>query len=351
MSDQRRRVQPRVPLLFVATLVVLVAVLAGVFVWVQGQSGNQSAAPSAPPATSGSPTATPSPKPTRSAPAVPVDKLRGRAVNILLLGSDTREPNAKVAAAKVASDQRADAIIMVHITADRKHAYGISVMRDTWAAIPGYGFSKINDGLALGGVPLMTQTLEALFRVHIDHTVLIDFGRFKGLVDALGGVEVDVRTPFTSTHDGGHVFGPGKQTLTGAQALEFVRERYAFTDGDYQRVRDQQTFVKGLIAKLLSPKTVTNPETLRKVVSSVSSFFAVNAGLDASSAAGLAYSLRNIRLQDGVFFALPTAGVGTSDDGRSIVLQDPATITKIRAALAGDRVAQYIKDSGVQLAR
>jgi LCP family protein required for cell wall assembly len=350
MSDQRRRVQPKV-LLFLVTLGVLVSVLAGVFVWVQGHPGNRAAAPAIPAATSASPTATPSPKPTPSAPPVPVDKLRGRGVNILLLGSDTREPNAKAAAARVATDQRADAIIVVHITADRRHAYGISVMRDTWAAIPGHGFSKINDGLALGGVPLMTQTVESLFRVHIDHAVLIDFGRFTGLVDALGGVEVDVRTPFTSTHDSGHVFGPGKQTLTGAQALEFVRERYAFTDGDYQRVRDQQTFVKALIAKLLSPKTLTNPETLRKVVSSVSSFFAVNAGLDASAVAGLAYSLRNIRLQDGVFFALPTAGVGTSDDGRSIVLQDSAAITKIRAALAGDRVAQYIKDSGIQLAR
>jgi LCP family protein required for cell wall assembly len=264
------------------------------------------------------------------------------------MGSDTRENNAKATAGRVATDQRADALFLIHVTADRKNIYGISVMRDLWAEIPGFGYSKINDGLAWGGVPVMRQTAGALFGQRIDHSILIDFGRFKGLVDALGGVKVDVKTPFTSTHDSGHTFPPGVQTLNGAWALEFVRERYAFSDGDYQRVRNQQTFMKALVAELLQPKTLTNPVTLRKTIGSLTSLVAVSTGLDQSALAGLAYSMRNVRLQNTVFFALPTAGVGTSFDGRSIVLQDPAALAQLRTALARDRVGQYLRDSGIR---
>lgn len=354
MSDTQRRVQPKV-LAFIVTLGLLIPLLAGLYFWSQARANGPETAPSAtsaPPATSPTPkpkATTPAPKP--KPPAPPVDRLRGKPVNILVMGSDTRENNAKKAAGRIASDQRSDVTMLIHVTADRKNVYGISVMRDLWTAIPGYGYSKVNDGLALGGVPLMKQTIESLLGQGIDHAIVLDFGRFVSLVDALGGVRVDVKTPFTSTHDSRHTFPQGVQTLNGAHALEFVRERYAFADGDFQRVRNQQTFMKALIAEILLPKNLSNPVTLRKVVTSVSSFFAVSAGLDKSAVAGLAYSLRNLRLQDATFFSLPTAGFGTSATGQSIVLQDPAALAQIRTALARDRVGQYIKASGVPVIR
>lgn len=354
MSDTQRRVQPKV-LAFIVTLGLLIPLLAGLYFWSQaGANGPESApsAPTAPPATSPTPkpkATTPAPKP--KPPAPPADRLRGKPVNILLIGSDTRGTNAKDTVRRLATDQRADTLFLIHVSADRKSVHGISVMRDLWAEIPGYGYSKINDGLAWGGVPAMRQTVGALLGRHIDHSIVIDFGRFVELVDALGGVRVDVRTPFTSTHDSQHTFPQGVQKLNGAHALEFVRERYAFSDGDYQRVRNQQTFVKALIAELLQPKTVTNPVTLRKTVASLSRIVAVSTGLDQETLAGLAYSLRNLPLKNAAFFALPTAGVSTSFDGRSIVLQDPAALAQIRTALARDRVDQYIKASGVPVIR
>ena len=74
-------------------------------------------------------------------------------------------------------------------------------MRDLWVDIPGYGAAKINAGLELGGVPLMTQTVEALLGQHIDHTVMLDFQGFAAMTDALGGVDVDIKQPFTGTVD------------------------------------------------------------------------------------------------------------------------------------------------------
>ncbi|WP_457972921.1 LCP family protein [Arthrobacter sp. D1-17] len=348
MSDAQRRVQPRL-LAFLVALGLLVPLFAACNFWSAGSSntpGATSAAP--PPATSAAATpkkSIPAPKPK---PVPPVDALRGRAVNILLIGSDTRGTNAKDTVRRVDTDQRADALFLVHVSADRKSVHGISVMRDLWADIPGYGYSKINDGLAWGGVPAMRDAVGALFSQRIDHAIVIDFGRFVELVDALGGVRVDVRTPFTSTHDSRHTFPQGVQNLNGAHALEFVRERYAFSDGDYQRVRNQQTFLKALVAELLQPRILTNPETLRKTVASLSRTVAVSTGLNQETLAGLAYSLRNLQLKNTAFFALPTAGVGTSFDGRSIVLQNPAALAGIRTALARDRVGQYIREAGIR---
>ena len=113
-------------------------------------------------------------------------------------------------------------------------------------------------------------------------------------------------------------------------------------------MRNQQTFLKALIAELVSPKTLTNPVTLRKTVGYLSSLVPVSTGLDQSAMAGLAYSLRSVRMQDAVFFSLPTAGVGTSPDGRSIVLQDSVALAQLRNYLARDRVGQYIRDRAMK---
>ena len=84
------------------------------------------------------------------------------------------------------------------------------------------------------------------------------------------------------------------------------------------------------------------------VLRDLSSLVPVSTGLDQSAMAGLAYSLRSVRLQDAVFLSLPTSGVGTSPDGRSIVLQDTVALAQLRSALARDRVGQFIRDRGIK---
>ena len=82
--------------------------------------------------------------------------------------------------------------------------------------------------------------------------MLVDFKGLWDATDALGGVDVNVTVPFTSSTDSGYYFAPGINHISGAEALQFVRERYAFADGDFQRIRNQQTFLKAFIGKFMS---------------------------------------------------------------------------------------------------
>ena len=263
------------------------------------------------------------------------------AVNILVIGSDSREATEVGAVSGAATDQRADTLMLMHIPADRKNIHTISLMRDLWVQIPGHGESKINSALAQGGVPLMVQTVESIFGQRIDHVAMVDFESFKGLTDALGGVEVNVGMPFTSKH-GKFTFTRGVNTMNGEQALGFVRERNAFADGDYQRVRNQQSFMKAILAKTIDARTLSNPGTIANVVTTVSPYISVDKGLNAATVGGLGVELNGVRQQDIAMFTLPTQGTGTSVDGQSIVLPDPSAIAKISTALAEDRLGDYV---------
>lgn len=266
------------------------------------------------------------------------------AMNILVMGSDTRGSAELDVDTAASTDQRADTLMLVHIPADRKNVYAVSLMRDLWVDIPGKGESKINSALAQGGVPLMVQTVESLFQQRIDHVAMVDFEGFKGLTDALGGVEVDVKIPFAPAKGPmkGHYYDAGKQTLNGAEALAFVRERMSFSDGDYQRVRNQQAYMKAIISKTIARETLTNPGTVNSMVTAVSPFVSVDKSFDAAAIGSLALGMRDIRASDTVMFTLPTLGTGTSSDGQSIVVADHTAISEIASALSKDQLGAYI---------
>lgn len=277
--------------------------------------------------------------------AFPVESTRPKktdtSMNILVMGSDSRgaaEPDT----ASTPTDQRADTLMLVHIPADRKNIYTMSVMRDLWVDIPGHGEAKINSALALGGTPLMVQTIESIFQQRIDHVAMIDFEGFKGLTDALGGVTVNTKLPFTSNDLKGQSFAPGQHTFNGTEALAFVRERHAYADGDYQRVRNQQEFLRAIIKKSTAGQTLSNPITINNMVGAVSPFVTVDKTFDSGAVAGLGLELKDIRAQNTVMFTLPTNGVGTSADGQSIVLADPDAIQKISAAMASGTLGEYV---------
>ncbi len=270
-----------------------------------------------------------------------------RSLNILVMGSDSRGASTDQAASGAASNQRADALMLVHIPADRSNIFSISLMRDLWVGIQDHGHAKINAALAFGGVPLMVQTVESMFGQRVDHVAMIDFEGFVGMTDAVGGVEVDIPKPFVSRHDR-ITFSAGPHTLDGVHALEFVRERYAFADGDYQRVRNQQAFVKALLAKNLSQDTVLNPLTVHNVVSAMSPFVSVDGGLDAATVIRLARELKDVQPDDMVMFTLPTRGTRTTTDGQSIVLPDLAAIDAISAAMSLDTLGDYVARNGLE---
>ncbi len=260
---------------------------------------------------------------------------------ILLLGSDTRaeiDPDD----INAAQDARSDTIMVVRIPEDRETIFTMSIMRDAWVDIPGYGEAKINAAMAYGGVPLTVEVVEDLIGPRIDRVAMIDFQGFQGLTDALGGVTLTNPTAFTS---GEYDFEAGNIHLNGAEALQFVRTRKAFAEGDYRRVQNQQAYIKAVVSTLLSRGTLTDPGRIKAAVEEISPYLTVDEGLTSAYLLGLLPSLRNVRAGDIVFFTAPTEGTGTSEDGQSIILLDPIRMAELKKAFETDTLAEYVESA------
>lgn len=275
----------------------------------------------------------------------PVKDPGDKSMNVLLMGADHG------GADQVTDDvidtggtgQRSDTMMLVHVPADREGIYVMSVMRDTWLEIPGHGKHKINSAMAFGGVPLVVQTLEGMFDSKIDHVAVVDFQGFRDLTTALGGVTVENKIPFTA-NDTDYFYPEGSLDLEGDRALRFVRERKSFSDGDYQRVENQQKFLKAVMDKLLRSETLTNPSKVYRVIDKVSPYVSLDDSLDAGTVAGLAIQFKGLRSDDVHLFTLPTAGTSTSADGQSIVLEDEQAVADVGEALSQDTMGSYFND-------
>ena len=265
--------------------------------------------------------------------------IKGPGTNILLLGSDTRTG----ADAALVSGSRADTIMLMHIPADGKGVYIISIMRDTWVNIPGYGPAKINAALNYGGISLQVATVENLVGVKIDHVAEIEFEGFKSLVNAIGGVDVQVPFAFTSNV---WSFTPGLMHLNGSGALSFVRERYSFADGDYQRVRNQRAFLRGLYSTMKAKGALSNVASFQSSIESLTDYMRVDQGLNAAQIAQIAAPVLTSGDTTMRMTTLPNAGPGWSYDGQSIIFVDQAANAQLAHALQHDTMDQFMATYG-----
>ena len=337
---------------WIAALLALVLVAAAVVAVISLNRTGQEAQPAASQTESPSPTPSDTPSETTPAPPLPppppppIPELPAAPMNVLVIGSDSRanarEQAAHTAATGEPSDHRSDSLMLVHVPADRRTLYVVSMMRDMWVDIPGYGGAKINSGLQLGGIDTTTRTVESLLGLHIDYTLMMDFHGFKLLTDGLGGIDVNVPLPFQSTHETQHVFSQGINHLNGQAALELARERYAFADGDFQRVRNQQALLRGILSRLTAGGGLNDVTGVRSLVDFAGCCLTVNQGFDPVQVAILAYSLRNLDPNAIGFMTLPTAGVGTIA-GQSVVLPDYGGISAVAAALREGRIAEFAR--------
>lgn len=263
------------------------------------------------------------------------------ATNILLLGSDSRDTTDPDLDGSEMTGFRSDAIMVAQISPDKQHVTIMSIMRDNWVAIEGYGEAKINAAFAFGGIPLAVNTVENFIGTRIDHGAIVDFQSFKGLTDALGGITIKNEIPFQASHDPEYYFGEGEITLNGDEALMFVRERYAFSDGDYQRVRNQQTYMMGLAGKLLSRETLLNPVKLTNTFEELEPFLVVDQDLTLPKVLGLGASASGLRIDDFKFFTSPTHGTGWSPDGQSIIVPDEEEMAKVQEHFKNGTLHEY----------
>lgn len=264
--------------------------------------------------------------------------------NILLAGVDAGESSRIVEELAdgewEAGWHRADAIMVLHVDADREDAYVISIPRDTWVTIDGWGEAKINAALSFGGPPLFVRTLEQFTGLRMDHMAIVDWNGFKDMTDALGGVRLEAGP---ASEDGsGDGAGPASAVeLDGQEALEYVRERYSLPRGDLDRVQRQQNVLRALSREAISTGTLTNPGKLSGVLDAVVDNVAVDADFTSGAMRELAFSLRGMRSDDVTYLTVPVRGLDRIA-GQSVVLVDRAGTRELFQAVRDDTVEEYL---------
>ena len=224
---------------------IVVSVLAGGYIYLDDTL--QAAAPNTPQA--------------KEARAATKPVLPGEATNVLLIGSDTRPSEG--------DPGRSDSLILVRMDPRRDFISMLSFPRDLYVPIPGYGTDKINAAYSLGAATTI-KTVEQLTGQPVNAYMIVDFTGFANLVDAVGGVYLDIDRRYFNLNDGSAATNydsidlqPGYQRLDGANALDYVRYRH--TDSTYSRDARQQTFLSELKRQTKDFGNLTNVTTFRKI--------------------------------------------------------------------------------------
>ncbi len=182
--------------------------------------------------------------------------------NIVVLGVDERTEENDVG--------RSDTLFVVMFDTDKKSASLLSIPRDTRVRIKGYGWDKINHAYAFGGRELTQRTVEELLGLKINNYVMVDFKGFTGLVDAIGGVDIDVEKDmyYYDYWDGFKIdLKKGRQHLDGKSAIQYVR--YRDEDGDIGLIARQQHFLMAVYDKISSANMLLRIPGLAKQITSM----------------------------------------------------------------------------------
>ncbi|WP_280220220.1 LCP family protein [Nocardia neocaledoniensis] len=254
--------------------------------------------------------------------------------NWLLVGSDGRgdlstEQEAELATGGDTGPERTDTIMLVHIPESGPTTM-VSLPRDSYVSVPGYGKDKLNASFALGGAPLLVQTVEVATGVRIDHYAQIGFGGFADVVDALDGIEMCLDEPIVDPLAGLDL-PAGCQKLSGPQALGFVRTR-ATPNADVDRMNHQRMFMSALLKKATSAGTLANPFALWPMATGVAGSLKVDDGDHIWNLAALGWALRG----DTVTTSVPIGGFDDTDVG-NVLLWDKSKAPGFFDALAKDQ--------------
>lgn len=243
-----------------------------------------------------------------------------RVMHVMILGVDRREDDVG----------RSDTMMVTAVDMDQKKAALLSVPRDTRVKIDGYGYEKINHAYAYGGHKLSQNAIENLLGVSIDHYILIDTKAFERIIDAIGGIDINVekRMYYEDPWDdnGGLVIDlyPGEQHLDGQKAIQYVR--YRDGEGDIGRIGRQQHFIKAVLAKVISPEMLPR---LPKLVEEVSS--AIKTDMSLAELLEFANTMKSVH--DNGLTAQMVPGQPAYIDDVSYWIPD---ITDLRALLASE---------------
>lgn len=279
--------------------------------------------------------------------------------NILLVGLDTRtdaqgnplpQDLLDQLHAGAASDggDNTDTMILIHIPAGGGNAVAFSIPRDSFVQLAGgYGKHKINSAYTyaqvaatntlhaqgVSGAQLNVQaaqagarnaikTVEQLTGLTVNHFAAVNLVGFYDVSEAVGGVPVCLNAPVHDPYSGAN-FPAGVQTLSGAQALAFVRQRHGLTGGDLDRIRRQQAFMASMAHTVLSAGTLTNPGKLSNLINAVKKTVTIDQGWDVFSFAQQMQSLSSGKIQ---FETIPVGNPDLRTSDGDAVEVDPAQV-------------------------
>ncbi|HET6704992.1 MAG TPA: LCP family protein [Amycolatopsis sp.] len=262
--------------------------------------------------------------------------------NFLMVGSDTRDGASAeegVGTADSTPGARSDTVMVAHIPADRKRVVVTSFPRDlevnrpecqrwdpvqsknTDEKVPAQKIAKLNTAYAVGGPACVTKVIQQITGLRINHFVGIDFNGFKEMVDAVHGVTIHNEIPIDDTILGKVLLQTGDVTISGDQALNFVRARHVKGDptSDYGRIKRQQEFIGALLRKVMSSDVVLDPGKLSDFITAFAkATFGDNLGVKQMMT--LAQSMKGLDPSKITFLTVPTVGTANSRGNEVLVL-------------------------------
>jgi LCP family protein required for cell wall assembly len=247
----------------------------------------------------------------------------GEGTNYLIVGSDSREglsdEQKKELHTGSADGKRTDSMMILHTGSNGPTL--ISLPRDSNVEIPTFVGSesgktfpgtgrqvKLNAAYAEDGPELLVRTVEANTGLHIDHYVEIGFAGFANIVDAVGGVEIEIPKGGMKDTKSGANFEAGPQTLNGEQSLAFVRTRYALARSDLDRTKNQQKFLAALANQTATPSTVLNPFKLYPTMSAGLDTLIVDKDMSLYDLADMFWAMKGVTGGDGKSMNIPISG-------------------------------------------
>ncbi|BBY26570.1 hypothetical protein GCM10023114_21850 [Mycolicibacterium sediminis] len=270
----------------------------------------------------------------------------GKGTTWLLVGSDSRqgltvEQQADLATGGDVGNGRTDTILVVHVPGLGSGAPTtmVSIPRDSYVSIPGYGEDKINAAFSLGGAALLAQTVEQATGIRLDHYAEIGFDGFAELVDAVGGVTMCPPEPISDPLAGIDL-PAGCQELDGRTALGYVRTR-ATPRADLDRMVNQRLFMSTLMQRATSASVLANPLRWYPMARAASGVVTVDEGAHVWDLVRLGWALHGTITTT----TMPIADFTSGDSGSVVVWNDDAARRLFQALASDDAVPPDVLDA------
>ncbi|MGI5285094.1 LCP family protein [Nonomuraea polychroma] len=266
--------------------------------------------------------------------------------NWLLVGSDSRKGLSAAERKKLrtgrAVGQRTDSMMLLHIPEGSDRPTLVSLPRDSAVTIPGKGRDKLNSAYSIGGPKLLARTVETVTGIHVDHYMEIGFAGFVDIVDAIGGVEINVRADVDDPL-AGLKLKKGTQVLNGAQALGYVRTRKGGALPDFERTKRQRQFLGAVVKKAASPGVLINPFTSIPLAMSATDAVQVDTSTGAFDMLSLGLAMGD----SPVTTVVPFGGEEAVPSGGTAIKWDRTKALALFDALKNDKpVPKNIVDAG-----